>query len=182
MSDMIMVKKARVSFPHLFKKPMINGSEGKRGANLMLDPKTNAVTIKAIENKIQELTKERFKGKKIPSDKLCLRNGEDKGRSEYEGYEILSANSKDRPLVLGKQLEVIKDEEDCEIYSGCYVNAKVRLWAQDNQYGKRINCELVAIQFAAHGEALDGVRVSVDEAVDGFDDMDDDDDDYLNAG
>lgn len=176
-----MLKNARVSFPHLFEKPLINGDEGKCGAVLMLDPKSNKNEIAAINDAIEALLTEKNKGKKIPAEKLCLRDGEEKGREEYEGYMVLSANSKSKPIVLGKQREVIKDPDDCEIYAGCYVNAKVSLWFQNNQYGKRVNCELIAIQFAKDGDALDGGRVSVDEAVDGFDDLDGDDDDFLAA-
>lgn len=182
MSDFIMIKNARVSFPHLFTKPVINGEEGKCGAVLMLDPDNHETTIKAIEKRIAELFKEKFKGRKLPDEKLCLREGEDKGRSEYEGLKVLSANSKKTPLVIGTSgQDVITDEDQCPIYAGCYVNAKVRLWAQDNNYGKRVNCELVAIQFAGEGEALDGAHVSVDEAMDGFGSVSDDDMDFLAA-
>lgn len=39
-------------------------------------------------------------------------------------------------------------------YRGCYVNAAVKVWLQDNVHGKGVRCELVAIQFNADGEAL----------------------------
>lgn len=176
-NDFIMLKGARVSFPHLFKRPIIDGEERKYGAVLMLDPKEHKASIAALEARIDELSKEKFKGRKPPPDKLCLRDGEDRDRPEYEGYMVLSANSKDKPVVLrGDGRTVITSEEDSPIYAGCYVNAKVRLWAQDNQFGKRINCDLVAIQFVADGEALDSGYVSQEEAMEGFDAVNDDDD------
>lgn len=190
MSDFIMIKNARVSFPHLFTKPIINGKEGKYGATLMLDPAKHKKTIATIKSEIQSLIKDRLKGKRLPSDKLCLREGADKGRDEYEGYLVLSTNSKNRPAVLSTNgRDIVTDEDDCTIYAGCYVNAKVRLWAQDNKYGKRINSEMVAIQFAADGESLDDSHVSLDEAAEGFEsvgedreeDVGDDDDDFLAA-
>lgn len=172
MSDFIMLKKVRVSFPHLFSRPFVNGEEGKCGATLMLDPIKNPVAIKAIETQIDELVNTRFKGRNVSSERLCLRAGEEKGRSEYQGLLVLSANSKGKPLVIstsGKDL--ITHQEDCPIYAGCYVNAKVRLWTQNKHYGKRINAELIAIQFAGDGEPLDGAYVSVDEAMAGFGDI-----------
>lgn len=184
MSDFIMIKNVRVSFPHLFTRPVINGEEGKCGATLMLDPEDHANSVKAIKTQIAALIKDKLKGRKVPSDKLCLRDGEDKGRPEYEGYLVLSANSRGKPLVISTNgKDVVTNEEDCPIYAGCYVNAKVRLWAQDNNYGKRINAELVAIQFAAEGEPLDGAHVSVEDAMDGFGGVveDEDDDDFLAA-
>ena len=174
--DFIMIKGARVSFPHLFTPPTINGDEGKCGAVLMLDPKDHDAVIGKIEDRIKDLCDFKFKGRKLPSEKLCLRTGEDKGRPEYDGLMVLSANSKDRPVVLrGDGRTRVTDERDSAIYAGCYVNAKVRLWAQDNQYGKRVNAELVAIQFLRDGDPLDGSYVSEDEAMDGFGAVDDDD-------
>lgn len=182
--DFIMLKNVRVSFPHLFKRPIINGQESKCGAQLLIDNDKQAKMIAALKKRIEALAKERLKGRVPPSDKLCLRDGEDKGRAEYEGYSVLSANSKDKPFVISNDgRSVITDQADCTIYAGCFVNAKVRLWAQDNQFGKRINCELVAIQFAGDGDAFDGTYVSADEAVSGFDATggDDGDDDFLAA-
>lgn len=182
--DMIMLKDVRCSFPHLFEKPEINGEEGKCGVVLMLEPKRHSKDIGRIEDAIAEISKAKFKGRKLPSDKLCLRDGEDKGRAEYEGYQILSANSKDKPIVIGVDgKSIVTDEKDSKIYGGCYVNAKVRLWGQDNKYGKRTNAELVAIQFSRDGEPLDGTYFSVDDAMDGFEGMaaNDDDDDFMAA-
>ena len=182
MSDYIMLKNVRVSFPHLFTRPVINGEEGKCGATLMLEPEAHAASIKTVKSHIAELIKTKLKGKKVPSDKLCLRDGDEKGREEYEGYMVLSANNKGKPIVIDNAGSgVITDEEDSLIYAGCYVNAKVRLWAQDNKYGKRINAELVSIQFASDGEPLDSTYVSVDDAMEGFGSVSEDDDDFLAA-
>ena len=48
-TDFIMIRAARVSFPHLFRPPVINGEEGKCGATLMLDPADHADEIAEIE-------------------------------------------------------------------------------------------------------------------------------------
>ncbi len=41
-----------------------------------------------------------------------------------------------------------------KMYGGCYVNAAVRPWLQENKHGRGIRCDLVALQFAADGEAF----------------------------
>lgn len=42
------------------------------------------------------------------------------------------------------------------IYSGCKVHAKLRLWAQDNKGGKRVNAEIVGLMFAGDGQPFAG--------------------------
>jgi hypothetical protein len=58
---------------------------------------------------------------------------------------------------------------DGKPYAGCFVNAVVELWAQDNQYGKRINASLGGVQFAADGDAFGGGGVRTE--ADDFDDL-----------
>lgn len=169
-NEFIMLKNVRVSYPHLFTKPIINGDEGKHGATLLLDKLDHSAAIEKIEDGIAELIKTRLKGRKLPSDKVCLRDGDDSAREEYANHMYVSANSNKAPLVIDNTGQnTVKDEAECAIYAGCRVNAKIRLWAQDNNYGKRVNAELLAIQFAADDEPLSGTHVSVSEAMDGFD-------------
>ena len=180
MTDFIMLKNARVSFPHFFKKPIINGEEGKCGGAFMLHNEDHKALIDKVLGEVANISKEKFKGKKLPDEKLCIRAGEDKGRDEYEGYHVISANSKGfPPVVAANGQTIIQDEEDSPIYSGCRVNAKIRLWAQDNKYGKRINAELISVQFAGDDDPLDAGYVSAEQAVSGFEDLSGGDDDWL---
>jgi len=50
------------------------------------------------------------------------------------------------------------------IYSGCYVDASVDIYAQDNKFGRRINCSLRGVRFAGPGESFGGgAPASADE-------------------
>ena len=60
-------------------------------------------------------------------------------------------------------------EADGLPYSGCYVNASIELWAQDNNYGKRINASLRGVQFYRDGDAVAGGGGPASE--DEFDDL-----------
>lgn len=162
-----MIKNARVSFPALFKEPIIDGDVGKKGAKLLLDPEKNKLVIALITKTMKEIADDKLKGKLPSSDRLCLRDGNDTDREEQQGYMVLSSNTSKKIVVLGKDAHPVTEDE-CEIYSGCYVNAKVSLWAQNNKYGKRVNAQLVAIQFVRDGEALDGATVSTPTAMEGF--------------
>lgn len=164
-----MLKNVRISFPDLFKRSVVKGVEGSYGATFLLDPEEHAGVIKQLDTEIQRLIKANLKGAKVPSDKRCLKDGDDMTRTEYEGHMVVSANSKDKPHVFkpGTQQKA-ETEEESSIYSGCYVDAKISLWAQNNDYGKRVNAQLIAVRYAGEGEAFSAGHVSEDVAADGF--------------
>jgi hypothetical protein len=41
-----------------------------------------------------------------------------------------------------------------KMYAGCYVNAAIKPWLQDNKHGRGVRCELIALQFAGDGTAF----------------------------
>jgi len=151
----VTLNNVRLSFPALWeprKGPDAN-SKASYQAAFLLDKKDNATDIAAVKAAIAAITKEAFKGKQPP--KICLRDGSDKPDLEGYGDEVMfiNARSDKRPHVIGRKMEAIRPE-DGVVYAGCYVNATVRLWGQDNQYGKRINAQLRAIQFVRKGDAF----------------------------
>jgi hypothetical protein len=127
--------------------------------------------------------KANFKGKNIGADRLCIRDGDNGGREEYAGHWFMTSSTNRVPVVMRANKDEVFDEESNPIYAGCYVNAKVKLWAQNNtDGGKRVNAELVAIQFAKDGERIGGsAPVSREDAMDGFDEADEDDDIFAAA-
>lgn len=94
------------------------------------------------------------------ADKLCLHDGD--AKSEIPGYAgnfFINASNKLRPLVVDGQKQVL-DAASGKPYSGCYVNARIQFWGQDNQFGKRVNASLMGIQFLRDGERLSGGGVA----------------------
>lgn len=166
---MITIKNAVLNFPSVFSLPTINGEKAtKYSTKIILDPKEHAAVIKQLQAEVEKLRVEKWKTLKLPSDRGCLRNGDDLGKEEYEGKFVLSASTKKRPVVVDTKMEPLTEDDD-KIYSGSICNVNVNLWAQDNQFGKRINCELLAIQFKADGERLGGGGISREAAMEGFD-------------
>jgi len=166
----IKLNNVRLSFPSLFQKAQFNGEETKYEATFLLHKVRHADVIKEIEAAIAEKVKIELKGAKVPADKLCLRDGDE---VEYDGYAdhmTLKASTKKRPLVLNKDKSPLT-EADGVVYSGCFVNGIIDLWAQNNNYGKRINATLLGVQFAADGEAFSSGGSSA--SADDFDDIDD---------
>ena len=124
-------------------------------------------------------------GDKIPklaADRMCLKDGDQMDGEESDGCWVLSCSEEKAPQVLDRDGKTRLTEADGKIYSGCEARVLVNLWAQDNKYGKRINANLHAVQFYAHGEAFGKGRVDAesmfgsldDETTSGFGDLDDD--------
>lgn len=172
----IKMQAVRLSFPSLFNTAKFGGEDtGKYEATFVLDKVEHAEVIAGIKAQIERLMKEELKGK-VPSDKLCLKDGDEMGRPEFEGKYTIKASTKKRPLVINRDKSPIT-ESDNVIYAGCYVNAIVSLWAQNNNYGKRINAQLDGVQFCRDGEAFGDGAVSVNE-FDAFGSESDEDFDF----
>jgi len=167
----IKIPSARLSFPSLFNMASFGGeSTGKYEATFILDKKEHAKVIADIETVIGKLQKDELKGK-VASDKVCLKDGDEMDRPEYAGKMTIKASTKKRPLVINRDKSAIS-EDDNIIYAGCYVNGIVTLWAQNNQYGKRINAQLDGVQFVRDGDPFSDGGISVDQ-FNAFDDEDD---------
>ena len=172
----IKMQAVRLSFPSLFNTAKFGGEDtGKYEATFVLDKVEHAEVIAGIKAQIDRLMKEELKGK-VPSDKLCLKDGDEMGRPEFEGKYTIKASTKKRPLVINRDKSPIT-ESDNVIYAGCYVNAIVSLWAQNNTWGRRINAQLDGVQFCRDGEAFGDGAVSVNE-FDAFGSESDEDFDF----
>jgi hypothetical protein len=151
---------------------MEEGQEKKFSAVFLLDDEKHAKLIEHIEKLIDRCALDQYK-KKI-SFKKCLRDGIEKPDMEGygEGTHFISAARKTRPAVVNRDLSPVTDE-DGVIYAGCYVNATIRLWAQDNKWGKRVNAELRAVQFLKDGESFGAGPVNAEDEFDAIDGDDD---------
>lgn len=158
----IKIASTRLSFPSLFTTAQFSGEDtGKYEATFILDKVEHAETIKGIQAQIDHLLKNEIKGK-LPSDKICLKDGDESGRPEFEGKMTIKASTKRRPLVINRDKSPIT-EADNIIYAGCYVHAIISLWPQVNSYGKRINASLDGVQFARDGEPFGDGGISANE-------------------
>jgi len=157
----------RLSFPALFRaKSFKPDQEPSYSASFIMNKVEDADQIQEIRRVMTDVAKEKW-GNNIPKGiKLCLRDGAEPGKEDVDGYgpEVMFVSSSSRkkvPIVDGSLAPIT--EEEGKVYAGCYVNASVRFWAQDNEFGKRINCQLNAVQFAFDGEAFGEAPVKVEE-------------------
>lgn len=171
----IILNNVRLSFPSLFRKAVFNNEETKFEATFLIDKATQGAKIKEIKAAIDAAIKDGLKGAKLPPDKICLKDGDDIDYAGYAGHMSLKASSTKRPIVIDRDKSPLT-EDDNKLYAGCYVNASLELWVQNNQYGKRINCNLLGVQFMKDGEPFaDGVKGSLDD----FEAFADEDTDFL---
>lgn len=149
----------RLSFEHVFTPSSSNGSDPAYSASILM-PKDSA-EVKKIEAEMMRVATDKWgaKGKDVLTklvreNRVCLRDGDTKDYDGYEGMMFISARNSARPSVFNKKCEPIT-KEDGILYSGCYVNARIEVWAQDNpKGGRRINCKLVGVQFVKDGDAF----------------------------
>ena len=181
----IQLKNVRLSFPAIFTPKESRDGRGKPSfqANFLIknkDKQQDAVWD-AIDAAIADYREKNPKRKFPDYDDLdknekCFRNGENRsGEPLYEGYEdswVLAARNSKRPTLIDRHREPVV-EADGIFYAGCYVNAIVRIWCQDNDNGFGVRCSLEAIQFYKDGDSFGAAPVSPDE----FDEIEDEDDD-----
>lgn len=181
----IQLKNVRLAFANaIFRAKSINDGDPRFSAIFIIDPASQKKMVKMIEATMDTVAEEKWttRAPKIitalrKQDKLCLHDGDTK--EEYDGFEdmvYVSAASKTAPLIIDRDRSQLS-ERSGRPYSGCYVNAIIDVWAQDDSsYGKRINAALKGIQFLKDGEPFGGGKPA---DADDFDDLglDDDDDD-----
>mgnify|MGYP001562811483 CR=1 FL=1 len=161
----IVLKNVRLSFPSLFTKEVFEGKEGKFAATLLIDKSDTAVK-KQLDAAIAALVAEAKV--KIPADKYCLKDGDEIEFDGYKGCWSLKASNAKRPTVIDRDKTPLTADDD-KIYAGCYVNAIIDFWIQNNSYGKRVNANLYGIQFLKDGEPFGQGPVDVTEE---FEDLD----------
>jgi hypothetical protein len=173
-SDQIKLNNVRLSFPDIWAPKAMKGGEPKFGAVFLLQKDDDAEQLKTLKTLITKVGREKFGEKfgalaKKGTIKFALHEGSEK---EYEGYDeeimYISTSSKKRPTIVDRDRTPLT-EADGRPYAGCFVNVVFRIWAQDNEFGKRVNAQLQGIQFFADGEAFGSAPFNPEEAFEELD-------------
>lgn len=158
----LLLRDVRLAFPNLFVATAPKGGGEKAFSASFLFPHSHK-QVQEIRDACMAVAKEKWTDKAPAifktldsSNKLCVHEGSTK--AEYEGYDgnlFVATRSKVRPSVFDQQKTPLT-AEDGKPYSGCYVNASIEIWAQDNDFGKRINAQVRGVQFLRDGDAFAG--------------------------
>jgi hypothetical protein len=159
----MMIENARLSFPNLFRATAFNPDQAPKFSATFIIPKDSPF-VEKIRQEIERAAKERWGQKATETlkslkaqNKIALRDGAEK--ADYDGFGedvvFINASTDKRPGVYDRDRTPLT-QDDGKPYAGCYVNAIVEFWAQDNAYGKRINASLSGVQFRADGTPFGG--------------------------
>lgn len=168
----VRLKNVRLSFPKLFKAESVQkGGEPKFSSSFLLNKKTDAAQIDLIRDTVEKMKHLKWGDNPPKGIKSCLHEGSEK---DFDGYDetvmFISSSTPRRPVVVDRDLTPLT-AEDPKPYAGCFVNCTLRLWAQDNEFGKRVNAELCAVQFSNHGEEFSGKpKISAEEEFESLED------------
>lgn len=158
----------RLAFPALFEPEAFGDSKPAYQAAFIFPP--NHPAKKLVEEACVAVAKEKWGAKWEAiyksiekSDKLCIHDGDTK--VQYDGYEgnfFVNARNAARPSVKDVDKTPLVSS-DGKPYAGCYVYGYIEIYAQDNEYGKRINASLRGVQFFRDGDAFAAGAPASDE-------------------
>ena len=174
----MLIKNVRMSFPSIYKPTAFKkGQTEKYSVTLIVPPGDAQMDLINQEMTRVALAKWGDANGNLPPgllenlmQKPCVRKNETKRAKDggsMDGFEpgghFFNASNSLPPTTID-QYGNPAAEGSGVIYAGCYVNAVIEFWAQDNEFGKRINASLGGVQFAGDGAAFGGGRpASVDQ-------------------
>lgn len=177
---MLQLKNVRLSYPALFAPSAFGDGEPKFNATFLIekDSEQHKALMAEIRSVATAAFGERAKDivmKQDASQRKLVKDGDGadgltqdgEPKDGYAGHIAIKASNKAMPKVVGRQRQPLT-EADGIPYGGCYVNAQIDIWPQDNKYGKFLNVKLLAVQFWADGDSFGGgARADLDAFEDG---------------
>ena len=166
----VILTNVRLSFPQVFEPRAAQPTDKPRyGASFLID-KSDKKNLEAVRKAMDEVAKAYWPKGAPKKTEYCLRDAGDK---DYAGYEegnfyvsAARAEKQGRPLVVDRNKAPLT-EADQKIYGGCYVNAKISIYAMEHKTGgPMVNAALEVVQFVRDGEPFGGGRTTADDMPD----------------
>ena len=183
MGKEVFLKNVRICYAqNLFKASAFEeGKEPKFNAQFIIS-KDDTAQVKLMQDAIEAVAKEKWPDDSKTKNRaagiikslkmtefICFRDGELKpDREELENSYFVAASNKKKPTAIMRDKT---EATEADIYSGCYVNAKVEVYAFEYNTKKMIPATLLGVQFVKDGDAFAGGAKVAD--ADEFDDISD---------
>lgn len=175
----ILMENVQLSYPHVG-EPDVDDKTKKKSwsAVSMLKKATHKECASELKKMIDEVLADNKATGKVASDKLALKDGDKSGKETYAQHWTVNAREKKRPSVRDRDKTPLdKEEADEKIQGGVFGNVLVRPWYQNNEFGKRVNMNLIAVQLVRDtGVRFGEGRISEDDIDETFDDLSDEED------
>lgn len=178
----VTLRNVRLSFPTLWTPEVINGQGEPKYSAAFLLPRDHK-QLAEFKAAVDQVAKDKWGAKaeqvmkaSKAKDRHPLHDGDAKSFAGFEDHWYVNASNTVRPKVRDKDGKTDLIPEDGKPYAGCYVNAIIELYAQNNKHGQHVNCTLLGVQFVADGEAFAGGGSASD---DDFADLSTEDDEML---
>ena len=173
MSEIIFLSNVRLSFPQLVEpRSSVENGAKKYSADFIMP--LNHPGVQAFSAEYTKSAQEKWKEHAqavmalIQGDRKlrCYGQGNEKINNKtfkpYDGYAdqfYISSNKDQMPQMIQADGSAVDATNTMayqalarKLYGGCYVNAAIRPWLQENKHGRGVRCELIAVQFANDGE------------------------------
>lgn len=178
----VVTGEVRLSYVHLFEKYAQNEGQDPKYSCVILVPKKDRATIKAIRE-AQRAALENGKtskfGGKVPSNwKNTFRDGDEddavdhERNPEYAGHMFMTVSATQQPGIVDRSVQPILDSR--EVYSGMYARVSINAFPFNTQGNKGVSFGLNHVQKLRDGEPLGGRS----RAEDDFEELDDDEAGY----
>jgi len=167
-NNVLWIRNARLSFPNVLVPKSVEKGPPKYSCNFLLTP--DAPEWSEIGQILQELATERWKEhapaaiNMINQDKWmrCYGIGSEKTSRQtgevYEGYTgnvvWIGGSNNAKPTLYGTDGKELPPTANANtmFVGGNYCDGVISLWLQDNEYGRGVRSNLVAVQYLREGE------------------------------
>ena len=178
----ILVRNVRFSYPHVDEPWAKKPEEKKKFSVVGLLPKsTHRAAKDLIKGEMDRILTENKQNPKVfKKDAKFLRDGNDAGKEEYVDHYTVNASEDRRPQVRGPDNKKITDPAKIReaVQPGFWGDILIRPWWQNNDWGKRVNAGLTALQVKRRDETFGEGGISDEDLDETFEAADEEDQDY----
>lgn len=193
MGTPLILKDVRLSFPTLGKPEQYQNQGAFRWSAVLLVP-AESIYKKQVDRALEDVAVAKWGAKAkthlanilMDPKGCCWIDGARKAYEGYEGMFALSAHRREtegRPEVRDNDLTPIYGPDGNfypgkagRIYGGCYVDAQVEFWAQENAQGKGLRATLLVLQRRRAGDSFGGGSTPTTEGFEAIEEGADADD------
>ena len=156
----ITLKNVTLSFANIFTPKAFNGGAPRYSGSFLIN-KEDTENVNKVKSAIKDVIIAEWKEDrpKFKDNQYCLRDGDNESWDGYQGCYFVSAGNQEKFPPVIKDLDGTNLRQAGIDYnvgdkpqSGDTVNVVLDIWAQNNNYGKRINATLIGIQFVKAGK------------------------------